>query len=594
MKFTTALLAAVLMFIPANAGFVGSAYIYAPAVLTQTNKGSLTTFFLNVTTGNGLVTISGPSSIGSSTLQSAEIGASYACNYLGLNKSDYDFFYFISDRNTSVTGPSGGLAFTLDAISALSHKPLLHNFTLTGTIDMNGTVGIVGGVYDKVSAAKEHGLKFMLVPYVQNGSFENLLYYITQQEFGIPLVEVNNVSQALQFATGEKTPYPLNYSNPTDYNVDKLPPANLTCIYCNKTAFKNLTSFTFNFTNETIASIPPIYQGAKLGFSKNMEEYAKIAQKGYLYTAANFAYLTFSQAFLLANLKNANFRTASQLISNVSNYCSSLVPPQITSTNYEYVVGGEFRQELGIITATNAASILNASDTTDGVFEGIYGVGEAYGWCLAASDMYSIASNMGGVAVESSPSLKSYAMGLINNASIYGWNMYLQAAKDLYSKGEYPASIYSGIYASIFGNPIITNYTPSQYLSIESSMINTSNYGIWPNQFASSAKFYINEYNITGNSSYLESAYSLALLASKLSSANKLINSSFVPISNQSMQQCSGCSSISSKIQEIYFALLFILVILFIILVLLLVVLLRPCPKSNPSPTPSKHKKQAP
>jgi len=75
--------------------------------------------------------------------------------------SDYNFSYIIEDKNVSVSGPSGGLAFTLDAISALSHEPLLHDFTLTGTISPDGSVGEIGGVYDKVAAAKTHNLKFV-------------------------------------------------------------------------------------------------------------------------------------------------------------------------------------------------------------------------------------------------------------------------------------------------------------------------------------------------------------------------------------------------------------------------------------------------
>jgi len=77
-------LVAVLLLSTSYASFVGSAYIYAPAVLTQSNKGVLTLFYLNVTTGDGMVTISGPSSVGESTLSSAQTGVAYACRYLGL------------------------------------------------------------------------------------------------------------------------------------------------------------------------------------------------------------------------------------------------------------------------------------------------------------------------------------------------------------------------------------------------------------------------------------------------------------------------------------------------------------------------------
>jgi len=570
---TFALVALLLLSTP-YASFVGGAYIYAPAVLTQSNKGILSLFYLNVTTGDGVVKISGPSYVDGSTLSSAQIGVAYACKYLGLNMSDYNFSYIIEDKNVSVSGPSGGLAFTLDAISALSHKPLLHNFTLTGTISPDGSVGEVGGIYDKVAAAKMHNLKFMLVPYVENGSFENLLYYVAQQTFGIPLVEVKNASQAFAYATGLRAPYPLTYNTYANYYVDKIPYANLSCLYCNLSGFQNLTSFTFGFVNRSIDSIPNNYSLIKSELTNAMQEYSAISEKGYLYTAADLAFLIYPQAFMLANANNANKSAAANLISNVSTYCSSLVPPQMTNSNYEYVIGGELRQELGTITAGNAATILNSSETSDGVFESLYTAGEAYGWCLAASDMYSIAASMGGVPVQGSPLLKNYASKLIQNASEFGSSIYLQSAINFYNNGNYPAAIYAGTYASIFDRPTISNYTPSEYISIEKALIDNSTYGVWPNQFAKSAIFYINEYNITRNESNLANAYSLALLASKLSSTNKLINSTFILQPNQTYSY----NNISGEIEQIYSILLIILIVLFAILIVLILLLLRnPC-----------------
>jgi len=587
-SLTFALVALLLISTP-YASFVGSAYIYAPAVLTQSNQGILSLFYLNVTTGNGTVTISGPSSVGESTLSSAQTGVAYACKYLGLNVSDYNFSYVIEDKNVSVSGPSGGLAFTLDAISALSHKPLLHDFTLTGTINPDGSVGEIGGIYDKVAAAKTHKLKFVLVPYVENGSFEDLLYYVTQQTFGIPLVEVKNASQAFAYATGLMAPHPLTYNTYTNYYVDKIPYANLSCLYCNLSSFQNLTSFTFGFVNKSIDAIPNNYSAIKSELRDAMQEYATISKKGYLYTAADLAFLIYPQAFMLANANNASKSAAANLISNVSTYCSSLVPSQITNSNYEYVIGGELRQELGDITASNAATILNSSETSDGIFESLYTAGEAYGWCLAASDMYSIADSMGGVPVQESPLLKGYASMLIQNASRFGSSIYLQSAINLYNNGNYPAAIYAGTYATIFDKPIINNYTPSEYISIEQALINNSTYGIWPNQFAKSAIFYINEYNVTGNESYLANAYSLALLASKLSSMNKLINSTFILQPNQTYPY----TNISSEIEQIYSILILILVVLFAILIILIMLLLRnPCNTQSEQPKESTSNKR--
>ena len=100
---------------------------------------------------------------------------------------------------------------TLLTVAALENKQLYPYFTVTGIINPNGTVGLIGGVYDKVEAAKIGGMKYMLVPYT-NDNFENLLYYLSQNTFNIPLIEVNNLTTALRYAFGNVSVKGMNYS----------------------------------------------------------------------------------------------------------------------------------------------------------------------------------------------------------------------------------------------------------------------------------------------------------------------------------------------------------------------------------------------
>ena len=75
-------------------------------------------------------------------------------------------------------------------------------------------MGLIGGAYNKVGAAKQGGMGFMFVPATAGSSFEALLYYLTQQSFGIPVVEVGNVSQALPYAFGPAPPSPWRQLHP--------------------------------------------------------------------------------------------------------------------------------------------------------------------------------------------------------------------------------------------------------------------------------------------------------------------------------------------------------------------------------------------
>jgi PDZ domain-containing protein len=69
-----------------------------------------------------------------------------------------------------IGGPSAGLAFTLALIDELSPGALTgpQDVAVTGTIDLNGDVGAIGGLAQKVSAVHQNGFRFFLVPASQS------------------------------------------------------------------------------------------------------------------------------------------------------------------------------------------------------------------------------------------------------------------------------------------------------------------------------------------------------------------------------------------------------------------------------------------
>ena len=63
-----------------------------------------------------------------------------------------------------IDGPSAGCAFTLAILSAIDGKAFPTNTAVTGSILPDGTIGRVGGVHLKIMAAREAGMKKILVP----------------------------------------------------------------------------------------------------------------------------------------------------------------------------------------------------------------------------------------------------------------------------------------------------------------------------------------------------------------------------------------------------------------------------------------------
>ncbi|MEM3482963.1 MAG: S16 family serine protease [Candidatus Micrarchaeaceae archaeon] len=573
--YSAFLLSIALSLILIGTGFAFVTSIHAPAVITNENKGTLTIITLNLTSGNGTVTISGPVSVGVSTLASAREAVAVASSYLGINSSHYNFSFAISDKNVSVSGPSAGLAFTLLTVSAFEHKPLLSNFTVSGEIVGNGSISLIGGVYDKAEAASSGKMRFFLLPNASaGGTIENLIYYISQSVFRVPIVQVNNLSESLPYAFGNAQPEQFFYNVTQHYLLSNVPVLNLTCSSCNESLFDGLANFTLNFTKAEINSISSNFSSAKQQMLANEQRYLEINSKGYAYTAADLAFLQYLNAFVLANKNNYTAAGASSVLNNISNFCSSLQQPMLTNTNYEYAIGGEFRQELANITLAQSYALLNSSETTsDTYIESLYSGAEALGWCKASQYMYNISNQLTGNYVGVSGSLKNDAAREISNAEHFGSNLYLEAAIKSYDEGNYPVALYAATYADVLGNPNISgNMTNMQLYNATLASINTSYaHGIWPYQFAAESLFYLHEYKL-GFSSDLQSAYQTSQLASALAQANKDIESSFT-ISNVSIQPqlLQQLSSISSSLQELLALVLVLLLLMFAVFVILLI-----------------------
>jgi PDZ domain-containing protein len=73
-------------------------------------------------------------------------------------------------RTDDIGGPSAGLAFTLALIDELSPGDLTgpQDVAVTGTISLDGTVGAIGGLTQKVSAVHQNGIRIFLVPASQS------------------------------------------------------------------------------------------------------------------------------------------------------------------------------------------------------------------------------------------------------------------------------------------------------------------------------------------------------------------------------------------------------------------------------------------
>ena len=519
--------------------FVGSASIKAPAVILDNNTGSLTNILLVVTKGNGTVSVTGPAIVGNSTLGSAKTAAKYASNYTNHTFQNYNFTYDINDTGGNVSGPSAGAAMTILAVSALTNRKLRTDFTMTGTILRNGSIGQVGGVYDKAGVAKNSGERLVLVPKVSPTDSEDELYLLVQTNFGIPLVQVANISQAAHFAfnsslngIGNET----TYSFISPYNTAQLPQASINCsALCDYGTFYALLNATFNLTrNEvSILSSSPKFSsiGMQLGSVLNQSE--AVAGHGYIYVGADFAFLDYADAYYFDGY-STNRSSALALLDGVQGFCGSLNPPPLTTANYNYVINAELRQLWGNYTINSVVSNYNSSQIdSDQILDQLRLGAEANGWCTAAKFVYG-ESGQNGSYVALSPSLNITAMQRLARAQKYGASLYYNTAMKAYNQSNFAASILDADYAFALANASSEFSLPTQQLdNLSLSIARNSTYGVWASEFAREAQFYAIQSALAKNAmlakSDAESSYSAALLASQISNDTRNIHNSLMP-----------------------------------------------------------------
>jgi PDZ domain-containing protein len=102
----------------------------------------------------------------------------------------------IDFETDNIGGPSAGLAFTLTLIDRLSEGDLTggQKVAVTGTIDVDGNVGAIGGLQSKASAVEQAGAKYFIVPFNQGDAD---IAAARKAAPGVEIIPVKTLDEAL-------------------------------------------------------------------------------------------------------------------------------------------------------------------------------------------------------------------------------------------------------------------------------------------------------------------------------------------------------------------------------------------------------------
>lgn len=121
--------------------------------------------------------------------------------FIGLSSvSIYEFDSTVNikiDSKASESGPSGGLMLTLAIYNALTKEDITkgHKIVGTGTIEVDGSVGEIGGVKYKLAGAVKDKADIFIVP---KGNYDDAVKYAKEQKYDILIKGVSTFDEALQ------------------------------------------------------------------------------------------------------------------------------------------------------------------------------------------------------------------------------------------------------------------------------------------------------------------------------------------------------------------------------------------------------------
>lgn len=160
---------------------------------------------VNLMPGKGEFLLTGQ--LGDVMKESAQAGISYIRSVADQYNIDPEFFQkhdlhiHIPEGAVPKDGPSAGITMATAMLSAITGTPVKANVAMTGEITLRGRVLPIGGLKEKLLAAKSAGIEKVLIPSENQADVAEMDKEITQ---GLEIVPVNTMEEVLKHALAAK------------------------------------------------------------------------------------------------------------------------------------------------------------------------------------------------------------------------------------------------------------------------------------------------------------------------------------------------------------------------------------------------------
>ena len=156
---------------------------------------------VNVMPGKGAFKLTGQ--LGDVMKESAQAGISYIRSIsedYGIGKkyfTEHDIHIHIPEGAVPKDGPSAGITMATAMLSAITNKPVRADVAMTGEITLRGRVLPIGGLKEKILAAKNAGIVTVCVPKKNEKDIAEISPEIKK---GLEIVYVENMQEVLDVA----------------------------------------------------------------------------------------------------------------------------------------------------------------------------------------------------------------------------------------------------------------------------------------------------------------------------------------------------------------------------------------------------------
>lgn len=198
----------------------GSSNILA---VDQNGNGLMGRVNVEISPGTGRILINTNPFLEPDTQYSANIAAFIASNITNINLKNKNIIYDFDIPGQVLGGPSAGASMTLATISALENKSL-KNIGITGTINLDGSIGKVGSVLEKGEAVTSNNLSLFLIPngqsifqyyepvkserYNDETRIISIKYILKEinltkyfkDNYNLTIIEISNIQEAIKYA----------------------------------------------------------------------------------------------------------------------------------------------------------------------------------------------------------------------------------------------------------------------------------------------------------------------------------------------------------------------------------------------------------